>query len=154
MIYGIYDNRMDTETTISWLRSKKVSKGAMVSTADTPKLIPNLAAGDVVYLAGVDRFVSMERFYEVCSMIYQRNASIRFLAQPYLDMGNGKQWKPAVVRDIQSRIQIEAECVNLLLRKLQLNGEWSWYVSQLISAMNLRMLAQTYSSDGILKKGS
>lgn len=42
MIYGIYDNRMDTETTLSWMRSKKVSKGAIVSTTDTPKLIPNL----------------------------------------------------------------------------------------------------------------
>lgn len=154
MIYGIYDNRMDTETTLSWMRSKKVSKGAMVSTTDTTKLIPNLSAGDVVYLAGVDRFVSMERLYEVCSIVYQRNASIRFLAQPYLDMGNGKQWKPAVVRDIQSRIQIEAEYVNLLLSKLRLNEEWSWYVRQLVGAMNLRMLAQTYSSNGILKRGS
>lgn len=154
MIYGIYDDRMDTETTISWMRSKKVSKGAMVSTTDTPKLIPNLAAGDVVYCAGIDHFVSMARLYDVCSMIYKRNASIRFLAQPYLDLGNGKQWKPSVVRDIQSRIQTEAEYVNLLLRKLQLNGEWSWYVRQLIAAMNLRMLAQTYSSDGILKRGS
>lgn len=76
MIYGSYDNRMDTETTLSWMRSKKVSKGAMVSTTDTTKLIPNLSAGDVVYLAGVDRFVSMERLYEVCSIVYQRNASI------------------------------------------------------------------------------
>lgn len=154
MIYGIYDNRMDTETTLSWMRSKKVSKGAMVSTTDTPKFIPNLSAGDVVYCAGIDRFVSMVRFYEVCSIIYQRNASIRFLAQPYLDLGNGKQWNPSVVRDIQSRNQTEAEYVDLLLKKLQLNGEWSWYVRQLIGAMNLRMLAQTYSSDGILKRGS
>lgn len=100
-----------------------------------------MAAGDVVYCAGVDRFVSMSRLYEVCSMIYQRNASIRFLAQPYLDMGNGKQWKPAVVRDIQGHIQTEAEYVNLLLSKLRLNEEWSWYVRQLVSAMNLRMLA-------------
>lgn len=69
-------------------------------------------------------------------------------------MGNGKQWKPSVVRDIQSRIQTEAEYVNLLLSKLRLNEEWSWYVRQLVGAMNLRMLAQTYSSDGILKRGS
>lgn len=154
MIYGIYDDRMDTETTISWMRSKKVVKGAMISTTDTPRVIPNLVAGDVVYCAGVDRFVSMARLYEVCSMIYQRNASIRFLAQPYLDMGNGKQWKPAVVRDIQNRIRIEAEYVELLLRKLQLSEGWSWYVRQLVGAMNLRMLAQTYSAEGILKRGS
>ena len=154
MIYGICDNRMDAETTLSWMRSKKVAKENMISTTDIPKLIPNLVAGDVVYCAGVDRFVSMARLYEGCSMIYQRNASIRFLAQPYLDMGNGKQWKPAVIRDMQNRIQTEAEYVNLLVGKLQLSGEWSWYVRQLVSSMNLRILAQTYSSDGILKRGS
>ena len=154
MNYGIYENQMDTETTLSWMRSKKVAKGCMLSTTDIPKLIPNLVAGDVVYCAGVDRFVSMARLYEVCSMIDQRNASIRFLAQPYLDMGNGKQWKPAVVRDMQSRIQTEAEYVDLLLVKLRLSGEWCWYVRRLVSIMNLRMLAQTYSADGILKRGS
>lgn len=82
MVYGIYDNRIDTETSISWLRSKKVAKGAMVSTTDTPRIIPNLAAGDIIYCAGIDRFVIMARLYKVCFMIYQRN-----LVEGYLFLG-------------------------------------------------------------------
>lgn len=126
MIYGLIGDSNEGKEARTLYRSKKITEANLVSMADSVRLPSCLNSGDVVH----------------------------FFEQPYLDIGNGKHWKNSTKKDICDRIRTEQEYVSLLFSKITLDDQCRWFVSRCISAMNVRMVAKTYSADGILKRGS
>lgn len=80
--------------------------------------------------------------------------SLHILAQPYLDLGNGKHWKPSVVNQMMKMVEIERQATGKMAQGFRMTNEQWDYVYRCFEIMNLEVLAHTFSADGVLKRGS
>ena len=53
------------------------------------------------------RFASVRQVYTFARFCHERGIVLHFVAEPYLDMGNGKQWRLAVAKVIASMVESE-----------------------------------------------
>lgn len=70
-------------------------------------LVQMLKSGDVVFVVSVNRFWSVSQFFQFGKFCMANGVSLHLLAQPYLDLGNGKHWKPSVVSQMMRMVEVE-----------------------------------------------
>ena len=99
MIYGFISS-LDDETTKVFFRSKKIRVNNIYSAGSLGALTSVLESGDVVYTVSCNRFASVRQVYTFARFCHERGIILHFVAEPYLDIGNGKQWRPAVAKVI------------------------------------------------------
>ena len=97
MIYGFISS-LDDETTKVFFRSKKIRGNNIYNAGSLGALTSVLQSGDVVYTVSCNRFASVRQVYTFARFCHDRGIILHFVAEPYLDMGNGKQWRPAVMK--------------------------------------------------------
>ncbi|NMA85227.1 MAG: hypothetical protein GX962_15340 [Epulopiscium sp.] len=153
MVYGIISAK-DNQTSLAYFKSKKVSQGNMV-TADRLQQVANvLSAGDVIHVVSVDRFPSVNAFVIFAGIVLKTGASMRILEQPYLDIGNGKHYKASIEAHLQVLAGLESANANRLVTALKLTDAGKEYVIRCVTDISLGMLAKTYASDGVLRRGN
>ena len=94
MIYGFISS-LDDETTKVFFRSKKIRVNNIYSAGSLGALTSVLQSGDVVYTVSCNWFASVRQVYTFARLCHERGIILHFVAESYLDMGNGKQWRKA-----------------------------------------------------------
>ena len=74
--------------------------------------------------------------------------------EPYLDIGNGKQWRPAVAKVIASMVESEQKAKGMMAQGFKMSDSQWEYTYRCFELMNLDILAHLFSADGVLKRGS
>lgn len=152
MNYGII-SALDDETTKYVFRGKKIIENQMIPSYKIGEAVKQLHKGDVVYVMSVNRFNSVSHLLVIGRICVQRGVSLRFIAQPYLDITNGKYWRDAVLWQMENMHAIEMHAKGKLQQCMRMNNEGWELVYRCIEIMNLEILAHTFSPDGILKRG-
>ena len=80
--------------------------------------------------------------------------SLHVLAQPYLDLGNGKHWKPASMNQMMKMVEIERQANGKMAQGFRMTNEQWDYVYRCFELMNLDILAHMFSANGVLKRVS
>ena len=153
MVYGIV-SQFDDATTKAFFRSKKVADENVVCNTQLSVLAKVLKSGDVVYVVSVNRFCTVSQFLNFGKFCMANGVSLHILAQPYLDVGNGKHWKPSVVNQMMKMVEIERQATGKMAQGFRMTNEQWDYVYRCFEIMNLEVLAHTFSADGVLKRGS
>lgn len=153
MIYGIISN-VDEVTTMELFQSKKISRENIAHINQLSELVQRLKTGDVVHVISVNRFPSVSHFFNFGKFCMSRGVTLRILAQPYLDISSGKLWKPSVIRQMMQMIESERMAKGRLVQGFRMTNEQWEYVYRCLEVMNLDILAQTFSAEGVLKRGS
>ena len=153
MLYGIISAK-DNQTSLAYFKRKKVSQANLVTADRLQRLANVLSSGDVVHMVSVDRFPSVNVFVTFAGIVLKTGASMKILDQPYLDVGNGKHYKPSIEEHLKVLARLESVNINRLMSALKLNGAGNQFVCQCVTDISLGILAKTYASDGILNRGS
>lgn len=106
MIYGII-SQVDDATTRAYFKNKRVPDVNVVYITQIASLVQMLKSGDVVFVVSVNRFWSVSQFFQFGKFCMANGVSLHLLAQPYLDLGNGKHWKPSVVSQMMRMVEVE-----------------------------------------------
>ena len=153
MVYAIISEK-DNQTSLAYFKSKKIPQGNYVRVSSLQLLAQKLTAGDVVYVVGIDRFSSVGVFVAFADSVLKAGASMKILEQPYLDIGNGKHYRPSVEEHLKTLVALESANGNRLLGSVKLNATGKDYVARCITDITVGILAKTYASDGILHRGN
>lgn len=153
MVYAIISEK-DNQTSLAYFKSKKIPQGNYVRVSSLQLLAQKLTAGDVVYVVGIDRFSSVGVFVAFADSVLKAGASMKILEQPYLDIGNGKHYRPSVEEHLKTLVALESANGNRLLASLKLTATGMDYVARCVTDITVGILAKTYASDGILHRGN
>ncbi len=153
MVYGIISS-LDDAGTKTVFQSKKIRNERVFYFNQLNALREMLVSGDVVYVMSVNRFLNLSQVCGVAEFCFQRGISLRFIEQPYLNVGNGKCWRKSVICLTDRMLQLEKYAENRMQQVFRFNSEQWEYMSRCIERMSLEILAQIFSSDGIMKRGS
>lgn len=153
MVYGII-SQLDDKTTLDFFQSKRVAKENIVHINFLPKLIQVLNTDDVVYVISVNRFTTVSLFMNFGKFCMQHGVTLHLLAQPYLDLCSGKHWKPSTIRQMTQMVEVERRATAKMAQGFQMTKEQWEYVYRCFEIMNLEILAQMFSPDGVLKRGN
>ena len=106
MVYEIV-SQLDDATTKVYFKSKKIMDANVYTHNQLVTLIQNMKSGDVVYVVSVNRFFTVAQvlYFGRCCM--EKGVLLHILAQPYLDLGNGKHWKPSVINQMIKMVEVE-----------------------------------------------
>lgn len=152
MHYGMV-SALDDETTKYVFRGKKITENQIIPNYKIGEVVNHLHKGDVVYAISVNRFNSVSHLLTIGRLCMQKGVSLRFIAQPYLDLADGKYWRDAVLWQMEKMKSIELTAKGRLQQCMRMNNEGWETVFRCIEIMNLEILAHTFSPDGILKRG-
>jgi hypothetical protein len=152
MTYGIISEK-DDKTSLAYLKSKKVADSRIIHVSKVDALLFNVVAGDIIYVISVDRFPSVSRFAAFAEAVLHAGVSLRILEQPYLEVGNGKHFRPAVAEYINTLVHLERQNAQRMFSTFSFNAAGKDYVADCIADITVGILAKTYSSDGILHRG-
>ena len=137
-----------------FFRSKKIRVNNIYNAGSLDELTSVLQSGDVVYTVSCNRFSSMRQGYTVARFCHERGIIRHFVAEPYLDIGNGKQWRPAVAKVIASMVESEQRAKGMMAQGFKMSDSQWEYAYRCFELMNLDILAHLFSADGVLKRGS
>lgn len=152
MNYGIISEK-DDKTGLAYLKSKKVPEVNVVHVSRLDVLLARVVAGDTIYVISVNRFPSVSRFVAFADAVLQEGVSLRILEQPYLEVGNGKHFRPTVVEHLSVLVYLERSNAQRLISTFSFNASGKDYAADCIADITVGILAKTYSSDGILHRG-
>lgn len=141
MIYGFISS-MDDETTKVFSRSKKIPMENIFHTGRLGALAEVLQSGDTVYVISCNRFASVSQVYAFAKLCHERGITVHFIAEPYLDIEAGKQWRPAVANVIRSMVDSELKAKSRMLQGFKMSNEQWEYTYRYFEMMNLDILAQ------------
>ena len=96
----------------------------------------------------------MRQVYTFARFCHERGIILHFVAEPYLDIGNGKQWRPTVAKVIASMVESEQKAKGMMAQGFKMSDSQWEYVYRCFEMMNLDILAHLFSADGVLKRGS
>ena len=153
MVYGFISS-LDDETTKAFFRSKRISVNNIYSTGGLGALAEDLKTGDVVYVISCNRFASVRQVYTFARFCADRGIILHFVAEPYLDIGNGKTWRPVVASTIASMVESEQKAKQMMVNGFKMNDSQWEYTFRCFEMMNLDILSHVFSADGVLKRGS
>jgi len=153
MIYGFISS-LDDETTKAFFRSKRIPANNIYSAGGLGALAEDLKTGDVVYTISCNRFASVRQVYTFARFCADRGIILHFVAEPYLDIGNGKTWRPAVASTIASLVESELKAKQMMVQGFKMNDSQWEYTFRCFEMMNLDILSHLFSADGVLKRGS
>lgn len=153
MNYGII-SRLDDDTTTAVFKSKRIPADNIVAINQLERLAQVLKAGDVVYVISVNRFFSVAQLLSFAQLCQTREVTVRFIAQQYLDMGNGKHWKTSVRNLLGMMQKIEYSVKTQMTQQMNLTrAQWDC-IYRGLEIMSLEILARIFSADGILRRGN
>lgn len=152
MTYGIVSEK-DDKTGLAYLRSKKVADVNIIPVTRLDVLLSRTVEGDIVYVISVDRFPSVSRYVAFADVVLKAGVSLRILEQPYLEVGNGKHFRPAVAEHLNMLVNLERSNAQRLISAFPLNVAGKDYVADCIADITVGILSKTYASDGILHRG-
>ncbi|KAB1438072.1 hypothetical protein [Candidatus Galacturonibacter soehngenii] len=152
MIYGIVSEK-DDKTSLAYLKSKKVADVNIIHVSRLDVLSSRFVAGDIIYVISVDRFPSVSRFVAFAEAVLHAGVSLRILEQSYLEVGNGKHFRPAVAEHLNTLVCLERCCAQRLFSAFPFNVAGKDYAADCIADITVGILAKTYLSDGILHRG-
>jgi len=153
MNYGLVSEK-DNEITLTFLKSKKVSSSSIVTISKLNALVSTLTSGDVIYVISVDRFSSVSRFVAFTELVLKAGLTLHCLEQPYLDVGNGKHWRPSIMEHLSRLMRLESDNAKRLFSVFKFTSEGKDYVARCIADITVGILAKTYASDGIMHRGT
>lgn len=153
MNYGLI-SALDDETTKYVFRGKKITGDCIIPNYRIAETVKNLRKGDTVYVISVNRFYSVSQLMVIGRICMQNGVSLRFIAQPYLDITDGKHWRDSILWQMEKMKSIEVSAKGRLQQCMQMTKEGWETVYRCIEIMNLEILAHTFSPDGILKRGN
>ena len=65
--------------------------------------------------------------YTFARFCYERGFVLHFVAEPYLDIGNGKQWRPAVAKVIASMVESEQKAKGMMVQGFKMtDAQWEY----------------------------
>lgn len=153
MFYGII-SMQDDATSKAVLQSKHIASDRIYYNTNLNVLANQLRSGDVVWIISVNRFINLSQLKAFAEFCHEKGAGLRFVSQSYLDIWNGHCWRNSFIQLTDRMIMLE-QCVKGKMRQgLRLTDEEWGYVYRCLEAVTLEILAQIFSSDGILKRGS
>lgn len=152
MVYGIV-SQVDDATTRAYFKNKRVPDANVVHIIQLPSLMQTLKSGDVIFVVSVNRFWSVNQFLQFGKFCMSNGVSLHLLAQPYLDLGNGKHWKPSVINQMIKMVEVERRAMARMSTTSKYSNEFWEYLCRTFEMMNLEILAHTFSADGVLKRG-
>ena len=152
MHYGMI-SALDDETTKYVFRGKKIKEDQIVPNYKIGQLVQHLHKGDVIYVISVNRFNSVAQLMSIGRFCMEKGVALRFVAQPYFDIGDGKYWRDAVLWQMETMKSIELMAKGRLQQCMQMNAEGWDTVYRCLEVMNLEILAHTFSPNGILHRG-
>jgi len=153
MNYGLVSEK-DIETTLTFMKSKKVSSSNIIAISKLNALVSIITSGDVIYVISVDRFSSVSRFVAFTELVLKAGVTLHCLEQPYLEVGNGKHWRPSIVEHLNTLMRLECDDAKRLFSAFDFTSEGRDYVARCIADITVGILAKTYASDGIMHRGS
>lgn len=84
----------------------------------------------------------------------ENDIALHFLAQPYLDISNGRHWKASVMKQIESMVFIEKNAKAHLSQGFRMSDEQRNYLFTTLEIMNLELVVHAFSAEGIMKRSS
>ena len=153
MLYGFISS-LDDETTKVFFRSKKIRGNNIYCAGSLGALTSVLQTGDVVYTVSCNRFASVRQVYTFARFCNDRGIVLHFVAEPYLDIGNGKQWRPDVANAIRGMVESEYKAKARMAQGFRMSNEQWDFAYQCFAMMNLDSLSHMFSADGVLKRGA
>lgn len=151
MVYG-YVSNLDNDTTKSIFRGKRIAENNIVPNYRLGDFVKCLQKGDVVYVMNVNRFDSVTQLLAFGRFCIGKGVSLRIIAQPYLDLTDGKVWKDSVFWQMEKMREVEMYAKSHIQKAFRMSNEQWEYLYRTIEVMNLEVLAHTFSPDGILKR--
>lgn len=106
MVYGVV-SKMDDATSKAVFQSKRVAGDKIYYNTNLNALANQLQSGDVVWVINVNRFINLTQLKAFAEYCQERGVALRFIAQPYLDIGNGRCWKPSYIHLVDKMIMLE-----------------------------------------------
>ena len=65
--------------------------------------------------------------YTFARFCHERGIILHFVAEPYLDIGNGKQWRPAVAKVIAGMAEGEQKTKEIMVQGFKMNdSRWQY----------------------------
>jgi len=153
MVYGII-SQLDDVTTRELFRNKRITEENIVHINLISHLVNVVKSGDVVYVVRVNRFATVSQFMNFGKLCMSKGVSLHILAQPYLNLGNNKHWKPYVIKQMMHMVDVERRAIGRMSTASKYSKEYWEYLCRTFEIMNLEVLAHTFSADGVLKRGS
>lgn len=153
MVYAIISEK-DNQTSLAYFKSKKIPQGNFVPVSKLQHLVQVLGSGDVVFVVSVDRFPSVRTFVTFADAVLRTGASMKILEQSYLDVGNGKHYRPCVKDHLNTLVALEQGIGGRLVSSMKLNSNGNRLVYLGVTSITVGVLAKTYASDGILHRGN
>lgn len=152
MNYGmVSDAMMQSEVTV--MRGRRILNDNIYPVCNCEVLVSRLGHGDTVTIASIIMFESISQFVLFARAVVKAGANLKILEQPYLEVGNGRYWRDAIVRDINYRITLEKEMLNVLLQKIHMDNSARLSIARHLAKFDLAVMAKNYSMDGILRRG-
>ena len=152
MVFGVYAYG-NIEMKREVLRGMKIKETELIHLSEVTKLFQRLSSNDRVVVYSVKDFASVSMFYRFVSEVTKRGASLKFINEHYLDVGNGKVWKDSVQAHINALIGVEQYWYERLSRGLKLNKAASEFLADVVGGCSVSTLSVAFCNDGILHRG-
>lgn len=154
MNYGIISEWDDVRVTKTIFKSKRIPEQNIVSREQIGMLVKHLRPRDVVYVLDVSTFYSVSQLVNFGRYCMTNGIVLHVINQPYLDVGNGKNWKTSVVKQMMKMCESEKRATGRMVENLRLTRQQWEVIFRSVELMNLEIMAEVFSSDGILKRGN
>ena len=153
MIYGLVRDLYD-QLELNVMRSKRIPMSNLVLVTQPNELLSRISRGDVVWLVTVADFQSVTRFVVLADMLLRSGVQLRIVNEPYLEVGNGRHWRTSVREQVEMLVALEKISADRFFSSFAFNDAGKSYVRSCIADITVGILSKTYSSDGILHRGS
>lgn len=129
-LYAIVSHQ-DDKTSLDYFTSKKVPKENVIPIERIKALAGVLKQNDIVYTVGVNRFCSAQTFYFFWKHANSVGVVFKCLSNPYLEFGNGRQLKPAIVHHIETLATVELALTKFIHQYFKLSS-WNQTIIDVI----------------------
>lgn len=107
MNYGV--TRVNSKVELTSLKGKRIPDINVYNVNQIDILINKLSKGDVVYVVSVMVFPSVWMFLMFADAVLSSGGVLHVISEPYLDVGNGKYYRPSVRTHLETLVKLERE---------------------------------------------
>jgi len=150
MVYAVITEVDKNALAMQFFQSKKIPEQNLYPMSNLGGLVRVLSPGDTVWILDVDRFGSVAlywNFYQVCR---QRGVVLKFLANPYLNMGHDKKMKKNQEEFIGYLISLEKKISADICRAFR-DADVA-EVQKYAGHIGVNTLAEVFSTKGIMNR--
>lgn len=115
-------------------------------------LLQKVSQGDTIMIRDVEIFGSVQQFYVFVLQLSNGGVALKILDQPYLNFGNGRQWKENTKNFVTSLMNIEKSYFGIIQKDFPFDERVRNLMTYRISRLMLNVLGMTFWKDGIMKK--